>query len=66
MQELNNGLGDLKKLTFTSSANDPPNKATAPPERRRKLAGLILVIGLTWAALHVILQAILPAAPVRR
>ncbi|QUO23816.1 hypothetical protein KEH57_09430 [Burkholderia cenocepacia] len=66
MQELSNGLGDLKKLTFERSKAMPPDRSAAPPAWRRKLAHVIVAVGLTWAALHVILQAILSTAPVHR
>jgi hypothetical protein len=58
--ELNNGFGDLKEVSFARSST----QATAPPAQGRKPAMLVLVIALTLAVLHVILQAILSTAPV--
>lgn len=63
-RELNNGLGDLKELSFARSTNVSSNQATAPPAQGRKLAMLALVIALTLAILHMILLAILSTAPV--
>ncbi|WP_423382435.1 hypothetical protein [Burkholderia sp. LMG 32019] len=66
MRELSNGIGDLKGLSFERANTVTPDRPTAPPVWRRKLAHLIIAIGFTWAALHVILQAILLTAPVHR
>lgn len=59
MQNLNSGIGDLKRLTFVRSDAGPATQPAVPQTGRRKITWLIVAIFLTTATLYVALSEIL-------
>lgn len=59
MQNLNSGIGDLKRLTFVRSDATPAAPPAVPRRRRLKIVWLIVAVFLTTATLYVALFEIL-------
>ncbi|KIP17106.1 hypothetical protein KY49_7041 [Burkholderia sp. MSHR3999] len=66
MQNLNDGIGDLKKLTFARSDRDAAERTAVPRTRRRKIIWLMVAVLLTWGALHIALSEILSTQSLHR
>ncbi|WP_121324205.1 hypothetical protein [Paraburkholderia sp. RAU2J] len=63
MPNLNDGIGDLKRLSVVLRSHET-EQPVVPQNRRRKIVALIVAILLTWGVLHIVLSVILaPRSP---